>query len=349
MGKTKKLWEIFRKNRNLVTKLKAISIRKYFDERCNTRQSENGKMFWDTIKPFMRETRDPNCVITIKDGKNIVNDPVVVSNIFNAHFSSVAADFGSKEDIAEDEDLYSIFKMYADHSSIKLIRENNSDVSPFTFGDTSYQHIHRLLKNMDTSKSTGYDAIPAKLLKLAADELSPPLTALINRSITASHFPAPLKKAEVSPLYKAKDNLERNNYRPVSILSGISKVFERVYYDQLYDHFSKIMSNLMAAFRKKYSCEHVLIKLVEDCKAALDNKEHVGLILTDLSKAFECLPHGLLLSKLHAYGVSYKSCKLLCSYLCQRKQRVKLGCTKSDWVTMKKRSSTRFNNGTLTF
>ena len=126
------------------------------------------------------------------------------------------------------------------------------------------------------------------------------------------------------------------NYRPVSILPSCSKIFERLLYDQLYLFFEQILSALLAAFRKKFSCEHVLIKLVEDCKAALDHGGHVGMILMDLSKAFDGLPHKLMLRKIHTYGVSISSCALLHSYLVNRKQRVKLGSCKSEWASITK-------------
>ena len=104
----------------------------------------------------------------------------------------------------------------------------------------------------------------------------------------------------------------------------------------MYEHLNTLLSSLLAAYRKNYSCEHVLTKLVEDCKYAIDNKHYFGIILTDLSKAFDCLPHRLLLSKLHNYGMSLKSCKLMRSYLNHRLQRVKVGSSRSDWEVVRK-------------
>ena len=91
-------------------------------------------------------------------------------------------------------------------------------------------------------------------------------------------------------------------------MPAISKVFEKVFNQQLYDYFAHILSDRLSAFRKKYGCQHVLTKLIKDSKRALDNHMHVGLLLLDLSKAFDCLPHRLLLCKLHAYGVSRDVC-----------------------------------------
>ena len=104
----------------------------------------------------------------------------------------------------------------------------------------------------------------------------------------------------------------------------------------MYKFFQTILSSYLAAFRQNYGCNHVLLKFVEDMKHVLEKREHFGAILMDLSKAFDCLPHPLLICKLHAYGVSLKSCELMISYLSYRKQRVKVGSSKSDWCLMRK-------------
>ena len=88
--------------------------------------------------------------------------------------------------------------------------------------------------------------------------------------------------------------------------------------------FNSILSISLSAFRKKYSCETVLIKLVEDWKALLDKRHIVGAMLLDLSKAFDCLPHSLMIAKLKAYGFNTNSCNLIHSYLINQKQDVKL-------------------------
>ena len=171
---------------------------------------------------------------------------------------------------------------------------------------------------------------------MAADEFASPLTNLINLSIERSCFPSDLKKSELSPLYKCKDSLVSGNYRPLSILPSVSKIFEKIYNQQLYEYFKHVLSDLLSAFRKRYGCQHVLTKLIEDSKRALNNHMHVGLLLLDLSKAFDCLPHRLLICKLNAYGVSRESCSLMLSYLKDRLQRVKISAAKSDWAKMTK-------------
>ena len=173
-------------------------------------------------------------------------------------------------------------------------------------------------------------------MKAAANELAQPISSLVNMSLSLSCFPHELKKSETSPLYKGENNLEPQNYRPLSLLTCLSKIIERVYNDQMGVYFKDILSTLLSAFRKRYGCHHVLTKLMENSMQALDEGKNVGLILLDLSKAFDCLPHRLLLCKLNAYGISYEACTLIKSYLCQRMQRVNVASARSQWQIMQK-------------
>ena len=119
------------------------------------------------------------------------------------------------------------------------------------------------------------------------------------------------EKSETSPLYKDQNDLEPQNDRPLSVLTCLSTIFERVYNDEMGVYFKDILSTLLSAFRKRFGWPHVLKKLMENVKQTLDEDENVGLILLDLIKAFDCLPHRLLLCKLNAYGVSYEACSLI--------------------------------------
>ena len=128
----------------------------------------------------------------------------------------------------------------------------------------------------------------------------------------------------LSPLYKKEGRLNKVNYRPVSLLTVISKIYESVMFDQVSDYFDPIFEDLLCAFRKKCSCQSTLIKAIDDWKVSLDHNEMVGTVFMDPSKAFDCLPHGLIIAKLHAYGLSINACDLFSSYLCNRFQRVKV-------------------------
>ena len=104
--------------------------------------------------------------------------------------------------------------------------------------------------------------------------------------------------------------------------------------DQLLGYFASIFNNLLNVFRKGHSCQTLLIKCMEDWKSALGKNKHVGVLFTDLSKAFDCLQHSLLLAKLKVYGLDISACHLVASYLSNRKQRVKIGNARSKWISL---------------
>ena len=122
------------------------------------------------------------------------------------------------------------------------------------------------------------------------------------------------------------------NYRPVSILRNISKIYERCLYTLMSKYFYPILSKQRFRFKKGYSALHCLLTMIEKWKASLDQNENCAALLTDLSKAFDCLPHDLSIAKLHVYVCDLQSLKLLNSYLRNRHQRVKINNIYSSWV-----------------
>ena len=107
---------------------------------------------------------------------------------------------------------------------------------------------------------------------------------------------------------------------------------ERALYNQVYEYMNCKFHSYLSGFRKGYSCQDVLLRMTEDVRKSLDRGYTLGIIAIDLSKAFDCMPHGLLLAKLSAYGFDMASCLLMQSYLMKRQQRVKIGETFSEWI-----------------
>ena len=134
---------------------------------------------------------------------------------------------------------------------------------------------------------------------------------MINDSMNKCAFPDSLKFAEVSSLFKKKDTLNKGNYRPVSILVALSKIYEKAVGVQLTGYFNSIFSILLSAFRKGYSWQSALLNMIEKFKSALDKGELVACISVDISKAFDCLPHYLTICKLFSYGLSREAAHLL--------------------------------------
>ena len=159
---------------------------------------------------------------------------------------------------------------------------------------------------------------------------------LSTRSLISDSVPAAWKLAEICPILKKDNPHNKSNYRPVSILVTLDKVFEKCLTRQLSDYFRSILSLFLFANRWGYSCEAVPIRLSKNWRNALDNKCFVGTVSMDRSKAFDMISHDLLLTKLAAYGVSPPSLVLVLSYLRHRSQRVRIEEVSSDVVVFSK-------------
>ena len=117
----------------------------------------------------------------------------------------------------------------------------------------------------------------------------------------------------------------------MSFLSLLSKVYVKVIYNQLSDYSESFLNNIQYGFRKAHSTQHALFKLLQSWQQVLDNGGFIGTILMDLSKAYDCIPHNLLIAKLECYGVDKASLRLLLDYLTRRKQLTKIGSSFSFW------------------
>ena len=203
-----------------------------------------------------------------------------------------------------EDSIDTFFSLFATH--LLLIRMNT-----FRHGF----HILRILLSLDISKGAGYDTLPQKIIKLAAPIIVTPLTKIINLSKSVSKYPEMIKEACITPVFKKDDCLTKENYRPIGFLNTFSEVFECYILEQLTPFFNVTMSQFLSAYRKNFSCQNVLLRLIEQWGQHLDSNKIVGAVLMDLSKAFDCLPYDLLIAKLEAYGLDREMVKLVYSYL----------------------------------
>ena len=194
------------------------------------------------------------------------------------------------------------------------------------------EEVMKLLNQMDPKKSVGPNSIPTDILKLIATEISHPLSKIINLSFTTGIFPDCLKMSEIIPIHKKNSQLECSNYRPISLISNLSKLFEKTIYSRLYGFLTefKCLHNLQFGFRAKHSTIHTLIKLTNEIQTAIDNNNFACGVFIDLQKAFDTVNHTILLQKLEYYGARGVTNKWFKSYLTNRKQYVKINGVKSN-------------------
>ena len=184
--------------------------------------------------------------------------------------------------------------------------------------------------NLSSKKATRKGSIPAKILKDRLNVYTKELIIIINNCVKNDLFLNELKLADVSPVFKKDDELNKENYRSVSMLSHMSKVFERIFYKQIDRFMTSKFSPFLCGFRKNHNSQYSLSKMIEVWKKNLDKGNEIAVILIDLSKAFDTINYSLLLAKLETYGFSMVSLKLMQSFQ-RRLQRTSVNASFSDW------------------
>ena len=200
-----------------------------------------------------------------------------------------------------------------------------------TFRATNELEVTSIINSLNARKAFGPASIPTNFLKLFKDELSKPISLLANISLHMSMFPNILKTANVTPIFKNDDDALHNNYRPISLLSNVSKIFEKIIHARLSVFLStnNILYEKQFGFRNKHSTNHALIKITEKIKQGCGSGKFVCGVFLDFQKAFDTVNHDIFLKKLEHYGIHDKSNKWLRSFLEGRKQHTTINKTRS--------------------
>ena len=179
------------------------------------------------------------------------------------------------------------------HPSIKKIKQHFNITNKFSFQPVSVNDLKQVIKDLKNNKSVGMD-IPTNILKECNCTFSV-LVDCINKSFETGAFPDCLKEANVTPIFKEDDHLDKENYRPVSIPPLLFKAFKKLIYKHLLNYIDSVLSSILCGFRKTHNTQHALFKLLHSWQKELDQKGFAGIILMNLSKAYDCIPHDLLL------------------------------------------------------
>ena len=335
----------FKKQRNFVSRFSKKEKKKFF-ENLDLKIITDNKTFWKYMKPLFSSKQFSHDNPTLVVGENMVTVDSEKAETFNTFFKEAVSNLN----ICENENIINASELedpveraiekYRFHPSILKIRAMVDSESEFNFSNISAETIESELSKLNSNKATNFKGIPIKLLKGNSDVLAPILKTLVNDCFNSNTFPDKLKLADVYPVFKPagknapkekKDKTNIKNYRPISVLPAASKVFERLMQKQISIFIEQHLSKVLCGYRKGYSSQHALIALLEKWRCVLDKKGFGGAVLMDLSKAFDCLSHELLAAKLHAYGFSKNSIRLLQSYLSNRFQRTKINTSFSSW------------------
>lgn len=207
----------------------------------------------------------------------------------------------------------------------------------FSFRPTTVTIIEKFIRGLDDSSSPGISGIPVVLLKACAKHIAPFLCQLFNECVRQSRFPDEFKFALVSPLFKNKGTAQdMNNYRGISVLPPIGKLFEKILAEQLRIYFevNGLLFNGQHGFRESHSCETALHEIISACLANMDKKLINILLFIDFKKAFDLVKPKLLFVKLLNYGLTNEAIKLLINYFERRMQSVKISRHNSEPTTI---------------
>ena len=331
----------YNKQRNFCVSLVKKEKKKYYNN-LDLKIFNDNKKFWKRIKPLFSEKqkvlqRD----IILIDNDKIISDKQEVAEKLNNFFIESVENLDIEHFTDDNNNMSSIIniqdiiKRYESHPSILKIKNNVNIEHNFVLKVISPLEIKHDILQLDKNKASIENDIPTKVLIGSNDTVAGYLSDIYNESLKDYSFPNSLKLADVIPIHKKDDKSLMKNYRPVSLLPIGSKLFERQLYNQFLTHIDKYLSPYIFGFRKGHSTEQCLTIMMEGWKKALDEKKFAGAILTDLSKAFDCLSHDLLIAKLEAYGFSENSLKYIYSYLKDRKQRTKIESSYSTWKELK--------------
>jgi len=221
--------------------------------------------------------------------------------------------------------------------SVRLI--NDSDNMSFEFRPLTFRQVERSISAIKSHTAAGYDELPSFLLKSIASAIAPNMTIIFNASLGSGIFPSVWKKSNICPIWKGKGSKkDPMNFRPISILPILARVFEKLIASQLYLHCesNKIIPVQQFGFRKQSNCELALLSALDSWMKSVDSGAYVGALAIDLSKAFDSVPHRLLLQDLMEIGCSKTAADWFSSYLDNRFQRVCQGSVVTDWKSITK-------------
>ena len=302
----------YKQLKNEITTLTKLSKKLYY-EKYFSNNRKNIQKIWKGIKEIIniksKNFDHPTCLL---DGDKNITNPTKMANTFNGYFTSIADNILKKRKFEGN-------KSFQDYLTNPL---NNS----FFLYDCDEIEIKSIITSLNLNKASGPNSIPTKILHLLKEEISTPLCNIFNLSFSTGQHPDILKIAKTIPVFKKGSRLLVCNYRPISLLSNLNKILEKLIFSRLYKFFDnyKCIYSLQFGFRAKHSTNHALIDITENIRCALDNKNVACGIFVDLQKAFDTVNHNILLNKLNHYGIRGIANDWLSSYLSNRSQYVSI-------------------------
>ena len=239
----------------------------------------------------------------------VIPEDMQIAEIFNKFFVNIVPSLkilpkeNYETDVGNDnEPILNYINKFKNHPSIKVIKSRKKEEQTFTFSYVSYEEVLNEIRKLQTTKTTQQNDIPTKILKENSEVFARYFHKNINFCIENSIFPSDLKVADVTPAFKKKSKTSKDNYRPISILPNVSKIYGRCLYNQMQACFDNASPKYRCGLRKAFNAQHCLVSMIEKWKESVDNggpfgmTDHSKALMTDHCKAFDCLHHELLIA-----------------------------------------------------
>jgi hypothetical protein len=287
---------------------------------------KNSKKVWECINKLIGRTNKKESTTEIIHENRAVSNNEEVANIFCEFFRTAA--INKINDSQKNQEHKYDFNTFLD--------PNDKQSNTFTLKNISKENTWKIIKSISPKKSSGFDGIPSKLINISAAALATPLNLIINRGFESGKFPKTLKLAKISPIDKKKGEKTPENHRPLSQLSGFSKIFEKATNEQLRNHIrNNYDDRYQLAYKKAHSTSHAIILTRHCIEQKLSKKMYVALILLDLTLAFDTIEtNEILPAKLKHYGADPLATNLLKEFFTKRSQFVEWNDTKSKTMTL---------------
>ena len=266
-----------------------------------------------------RKKQTVNCIEVNGD---LTQDPEIIANGFNNYFVNVGPDLAKK--------IPDCNKKATDYLQNRL-------AGSMYFSPATDEEVLDIISGLKNTNSLGHDNIPNKVVKYCKSELAHIICHIVNQSMADGVFPELLKTAKIVPVFKSENDKLVNNYRPISILTTFSKIFEKAVFARLGDYMEKykILHENQFGFRKGLSTCTALLQLVDELANSIDHGQTTVGVFVDLAKAFDTVDHRILLQKLEHYGIRGVVLKWFNSYISNRKQCVLVNSTISKLSNIK--------------
>ena len=310
----------YRNYRNLYNTVIRVAKRMFFEKELVKAQS-NLKKTWSILKNAINKNCKKSSPIELNIDGVLVSDPKIIANNLNVFFTNVARQI-VEEIPPSDIPLYDNVNMIP--NDIPLLNFSNTPVT--------CTEILETLKLLQPKLSQDFNGLSMYLVKKLSFQLAKLLCHLINLSFSTGVVPTQLKIAKIIPIFKSGDPLCMDNYRPISLLSCFSKIFEKIACIRLsiFLENNKLLSDNQFGFRSNHSTVHPMLKFMNHVSNALNKKKHCIAIFCDLRKAFDTVDHEILFKKLERLGICGSTLKWFKSYLSERKQFVSIDGVLSD-------------------